>query len=294
MARQDEGNSRFNNRYEENQLENLIEQPDVGDSNRLADFYRTRFRQRRLLRRQQEQRVEETESQFADSLELADRQISRIQLDDRGREIGFVPNEEGKRTLAGRFADEREFVEPADVTVDANPRTGVLTRTDPNDLDTIAARAQTDFAGDDPYTEPDDLRVEVGPGGVESVAFTDTGQRRRAGREIADTTALETVGPSDLEQTEGGFSLTTPANRRLAARNIEADTDQFGRGELNPDTDIRAIDGGFGLTEGPARELAADNIDEQIPELEIGPSDIELEETESGSYRGIFEGEVRR
>ena len=68
----------------------------------------------------------------------------------------------------------------------------------------------------------------------------------------------------------------------------------FGTGDLDPESDIRDIDDGFGLGRDPARQVAAQQLDEQFPDFSIGPSDIELRETDSGGFEGVFEREVSR
>lgn len=263
-------------------------------STRLQDRARSAFAQRKQQAQQAKQAVEKKSDQFASALDLAPGQIEPVQLDDRGEEIGFVPTEAGQDELAMDFAEERPFVEPTEALVQADPREGVRTRVNPAAAEEIAGRARQDIAGDDPFAEPGDFDVDVGPGGVTDAGFTPIGERRRAGRQFAAETPLGEVGPNEIEQSGDGFSLTDPAERRLAAREFETELEQFGRGELDPGTDVQAVDDGFGLSRGPAREVAADRIDDQLPELDIGPSDIELEQTEGGRFTGSFEREVRR
>jgi len=70
--------------------------------------------------------------------------------------------------------------------------------------------------------------------------------------------------------------------------------DLFGSGELDPDSDIRDTDDGFGLGRDPARQVAAQQLDDQFDDFSIGPGDIELRETDSGEFEGVFEREVSR
>lgn len=118
-------------------------------------------------------------------------------------------------------------------------------------------------------------------------------QREIAALEFEDSTALEDVDPfGDVTPADDGFGLDTEAQRRAAARNFEAELEQFGRGELDPSDDIRQVNDGFGLGRDPAREVAADRIDEQLEEFNVTADSIELEETDTGAFEGIFE--VRR
>jgi hypothetical protein len=266
----------------------------AGRSTRLADRARTAFERRRQQAQRAREAVDETSTEFADALDLDPGQIEPVQLDDRGEEIGFVPDESGRSELAMDFASERPFVEPTEAFVDADPREGVRTRVRPEATDDIAARARQDFAGDDPFAEPGDFAVDVGPGGVTDAGFTPEGEVRRASRQFEGETPLREVEPNEIERTGDGFSLTGQADDRLAARRFETQLDTFGTGELDPQSDIRETDDGFGLTQDPAREVAAERIDEQVPQFDIGPSDITLEETDSGRFEGRFEREVSR
>lgn len=235
------------------------------------------------------------------------------------------------RNVRQEFAGEADFVEADDV----DPRVdGQAITADPQipteRRQRVARRARRGLADDDPYAQPDDFETEVGAFGVESAAFTDDGARRRAGRQFAAETPLDTVGPDDVRETDDGFTLAeepqrqiaamqfvdeTPletvdpeqdigrdddgfrlrsdAQRRVAARQFEQELDLFGRGELDPATDIRDMNGQFALGERPAREVAAADIDEQIDEFDIGPDDIELSPTDDGGFEAEFERELR-
>jgi hypothetical protein len=262
-------------------------------STRLADRARTAFERRRQQAQRAREAVDQKTEQFADALDLDPGQIEPVQLDDRGEEIGFVPDKSGRSELAMDFASERPFVEPTEALVDADPREGVQTRVRPEATDDIAARARQDFAGDDPFAEPGDFAVDVGPGGVTDAGFTPEGELRRASRQFEGETALNEVEPDELERTDDGFSLTGQADDRLAARRFESQLDTFGTGELGQ-SDVRETDDGFGLARGPARQVAADRIDEQVPQFDVSPGDIELEETGDGRFEGRFEREVSR
>jgi len=192
-------------------------------------------------------------------------------------------------------AAEADFITAEDIRVDVGPGGVTEIETRPGRRDDIATRTRTGLAADDPFAEPGDFDVNVGPSGIEAAGLSDSGARRRAGRQFAAETPLTSVDPaSDVRPTDGGFALTTSAQRRVAARQFERDLGVFGGGELDPRTDIRSTNGGFGLAEGPAREAAAADLDAQVSEFDIGPEDIRLEPTDSGGFEAIFEREVRR
>lgn len=263
-------------------------------STRLRDRADSVFQQRREQAQRAREAIAEQRDQFGDALGIDGDNVEPVQLDDRGEEFGFVPDESGRGELAADFAADRPFVEADDALVDADPVAGVRTRTDPDAKDDIAARARGEVADEAAFAEPDDFEADVGPGGVESVGLTDTGARRRAGRQFEAETPLETVDPDrDVTADDDGFGLTDPAQRRVAAREFESGLEQFGRGELDPSSDIRDTNGGFGLAEGPTRQVAADQLDEQIDDTTVRPGDIELEDTGDG-FEAIFEREVRR
>lgn len=263
-------------------------------STRLRDRARTAYERRRQQAQRAREAVDETATEFADALDLDPGQIEPVQLDDRGEEIGFVPSESGRDELLSDFASERPFVEPTEAFVDADPREGVRTRVRPEATDGIAQRAREEFAGDDPFANPGDFAVDVGPGGVTDAGFTPEGELRRASRQFEGETALREVDPSEVARTDDGFRLSGQADDRLAARRFEDSLATFEQGELDPASDIRETRDGFGLARESAREAAADRIDEQVSEFDVGPGDIELEQTDDGRFEGRFEREVRR
>ncbi|MDR9381774.1 MAG: hypothetical protein RI560_08925 [Natronomonas sp.] len=269
-------------------------------STRLRDTAQSQFQRRRQQAQRAREAIDEGAMDFAAALDLEPGDIRPVQLDDRGEQIGFVPDDRGRSTLAQRFAEQRPFVEPGDVFVDANPRTGVLTRTDPDDLDRIGERAERDFASEVDFINARDLEAQVGPGGVEDIT-TRPGRRDDIGQRVASDLAADDpfaeagdfavdVGPQGIEDAR----FTPAGQRRRATRQFTDMFDVFGPGDLDPETDIREIGGGFGLTRGAAREVAAADIDQQLPNIDIGPGDIELEETQTGGFEAIFEREVRR
>ncbi|RAW44060.1 hypothetical protein DQW50_16165 [Halorubrum sp. 48-1-W] len=298
-------------------------------STRLRDRATTAFQQRRQQAQRAREAIAEQRDVFAGALELDAGNIEPIQLDQRGSEFGFVPDETGRDELAMDFAADRPFVEPADTLVDADPREGVQTRTDPDATDEIAARARSETAADTDFIQGRDLDVEVGPGGVsgievaddrrddvadrtrqelaeddefaepgdfsadvsaqgiERAGLSDQGARRRAGRQFAAETPLREAGPDDVTATDDGFTLDAEAQRRVAARQFEADLEPFGAGELDPSSDIRETGDGFGLAEGPTREVAADQLSDQVGDT-VDPADVELEPSDGG-FEATFE-----
>lgn len=265
-------------------------------STRLRDRATTAFQQRRQQFEAAQEAVDERRGQFADALDLSERMIEPVQLDERGTEFGFVPDASGREQLAERFADEREFVDEDDAIVQADPRKGVRPRTDPDRLDDIAQDAASEFAADDQYANPEDFDVEVGPGGVTEAGFSESGARRRASRELTAETPLDDVDPtSDIAPTEeGGFELTDTAARRSAARRFEDDFGPIEQGELDPSSDVREAGDGFGLARAPAQEVAAARIDDQLPDVAVGPDDITLELADDGTFEASFSEEVQR
>jgi hypothetical protein len=267
---------------------------DTAESTRLRDRASTAFQKQRQAVENRRERIATRGREFASRLDLGADSVRPVQLNDRGTEVGFVPTGEGRDTLAERFASDREFVDPDDTLVDADPRQGITTRTDPDRLDDIGAEAAQDLAAADEFTRPDDLDVDVGPGGVRGAELSDQGRRRRAGRQLEAETPLDEVDPAaDLTQTDDGLGLDTAAQRRSAARGFEDDLDTFDQGSLGTDA-VRETGEGFGLAREPAREAAADRIDEQLPDVAVGPDDVTLTETDAGGFEATFEREVRR
>jgi hypothetical protein len=264
-------------------------------STRLAERTTSAFQRRRQQAQAARERIEEGREQFAGALDLDAGNVEPVQLDDRGEEFGFVPDSEGRQTLAERFADDRPFVDTDDAAVEADPREGVQPRVDPARADEVAADARQEVAAADEFTEPDDLDAEVGAAGVEGVELTETGARRRSARAFEAQTALEEVdAQSDVTAADDGFALTDSAARRSAARGLEDEIAAIEQGELDPASDVRDTGSGFGLAEQPAREVAADQIDADTPDVAVGPGDVELQETGDGGFEASFEREVDR
>jgi hypothetical protein len=192
-------------------------------------------------------------------------------------------------------ADTLEYITPADLDAQVGAF-GVRELGVADDRrDDVASRAAAGLASEDPYAEAGDFSVEVGDRGIKSAGLSDTGARQRAGRQFESETALGDVDPSrDIQAADGGFGLTSGAQRRLTAREFESQFSLFGSGELDPSEDIREVGGGFGLARGPAREVAAADLDRQIGEVDISPDDITLEPTDSGGFEATFETEVQR
>jgi hypothetical protein len=192
-------------------------------------------------------------------------------------------------------AADQQFITAADLDAEVGPRGVADLGIAQSRRDNVASRTAQQLAADDRFAKPGDFNVDVGESGILSAGLSDSGERRRAGRQLESQTALSEVDPNaDLTQRDGGFALDTEAQRRAAARNFESDIGLFGSGELDPTTDLRPTDSGFGLARDEAREVAADRIDEQVSQVDVGPGDITLTETDSGEFEASFETEVRR
>lgn len=306
-------------------------------ASRLRDTAQSTFQERREQAAQFEERINERREQFGNALGIGGDLVEPVQFGDRDSDVGFVPTDEGRDELATDFASERDFIQPDDTIVDADPVEGTRTMTAPGARDEIAARAadataseaqfigeqdldvevgpggvsrvetapdrrddiaervRGEVAGDDPFVRDDDVAVDVGARGVTDVGLTPAGRRERAAREFTADTPLSDVDPAaDIQQRGEGFGLTTPAQRRAAARGFESALDTFGPGELDPQTDIRPTGDDFGLTRQRGREAAADQIDRQLPEVDVGPSDIDFEEVGNGEFEATFSTEVSR
>jgi len=189
-------------------------------------------------------------------------------------------------------AADAQFIEPDDLDADVGARgvSGIEVAEDRRSA--VADRTRQQLAAEDPFAEPDDFEAQVGPAGIESAGLTDTGQRRRAGRQFEQETPLSAVDPTDdLVRDGDAFGLAGDAQRRVAAREFERDIDLFDDGTLDPESDIRATDSGFGLAEDPAREVAAEQLDERVDDRTVRAGDIDLEETDDGAFEAIFRGE---
>ena len=192
-------------------------------------------------------------------------------------------------------AADAEFITDDDLDAEVGRRgvTGIEVAEDRRP--DVAQRARRGFAEDDPFAEPDDFEIEVGQLGIEQAGLTEDGERRRAGRQFESETPLSSVDPfDDLTEDDDGFGLREPVQRRAAARGFEDSIGLFDSGDLDPESDIRDIDDGFGLGRDPARQVAAQQLDDQFDGFSIGPGDIELRETDSGEFEGVFEREVSR
>ena len=191
-------------------------------------------------------------------------------------------------------AADAEFIEQRDLDADVGAMGVRSIEVREDHRPAVAERTRTQLAADDPFAQPDDFEAEVGAAGIEQAGLTDTGARRRAGRQFEAETPLETVDPDrDVTADGDAFALDDPAQRRIAAREFEAEIDLFDTGALDPATDIRDTDAGFGLGEEPARQVAAADLDRQIDEMDVTASDIQLEDTGDG-WEAVFEREVRR
>jgi len=154
-----------------------------------------------------------------------------------------VANRARQQTASGT-----EFVEPADLQADVGAMgvTGLGVRE--SRRDDVATRTQRSLAGEDPFIEPDDIAVEVGAMGVTSAGVREDRRDDIAARE---------------------FEATTPL------------------GSVDPDTDLTATGDGFGLTTGAQRRLGALQIDEQLPDVTVTADDVTLEDGQAVFEREV-------
>src|SRR6056297_178311 len=153
----------------------------------------------------------------------------------------------GDRAEADAAADA-EFIEATDLEADVTD-TGIAGVSIAEDRrDDVAGRAQRSLAGEDPFIEPDDIAVEVGAMGVTSAGVREDRRDDIAARE---------------------FEATTPL------------------GSVDPDTDLTATGDGFGLTTGAQRRLGALQIDEQLPDVTVTADDVTLEDGQAVFEREV-------
>jgi len=152
------------------------------------------------------------------------------------------------RRARQQTASGTEFVEPADLQADVGAMgvTGLGVRE--SRRDDVATRTQRSLAGEDPFIEPDDIAVEVGAMGVTSAGVREDRRDDIAARE---------------------FEATTPL------------------GSVDPDTDLTATGDGFGLTTGAQRRLGALQIDEQLPDVTVTADDVTLEDGQAVFEREV-------
>jgi hypothetical protein len=265
-----------------------------GESTRLRDEATTAFQRRREQAQQAREAIQERREQFAGALGVAGDLVEPVQLDDRGEEFGFVPTESGEETLAEQFADDRPFVEPSEAVVEAAPREGVLTRTDPAATEAIASRARQDTAADTAFVEPDDLDVAVGPGGVSELGVAESRRddvRARTRQELAAEDPFANPSDFDVSVSERGVEeagLSGPGARRRAGRQFESTTDLT---SVDPQSDIRETEGGFGLAPPAERELATERLEADTPVTELDP---QRDVTRTGDAFGLSTRGQRR
>lgn len=194
----------------------------------------------------------------------------------------------GARRRASRQFESQTLLDEVDPQSDIE-RSGdgfALGETPQREIAATRFERETSLSDVDPFG---DVTARDGGFGLDMGA-----QTQIAAGELDEQFGSVDIGTGDVTRTGDGFGLDTDARRRGAARGFEDQLDQFGQGELDPSSDIRSVDDGFGLGRDPAREVAADRIDEQLEDFNVTAESIELEETASGTFEGIFETEVRR
>jgi len=133
------------------------------------------------------------------------------------------------------FASSADFVAPDDVearvdadAISADPFIA------PDRRGRVASRARQETAADTEFIEAADLQADVGAMGVTGLGVREDRRDDIAARELEATTALGSVDPdSDLRSTGDGFGLTSDAQRRLGALQID---------EQLPDVTVTADD----------------------------------------------------
>jgi len=130
-------------------------------------------------------------------------------------------------------AADTTFIEADDLQADVGAMgvTGLGVRADRRD--DVATRTRQSLADRDPFTQPDDIAVEVTDTGIASAGVREDRRDDIAAREFEATTALGDVSPDDVTTTGDGFGLTSDAQRRLGALQID---------EQLPDVDVSADD----------------------------------------------------
>ena len=239
---------------------------------------------------------ENVRGDFAEQADFVEREDVDAGIDPQA--ISATPGvARGRRDRVAQRAREQtaadaQFIDAGDLDADVGARgvTGLEVAEDRRSA--VADRTRQQLAGEDPFAEPDDFAADVSGAGIESAGLTDTGARRRAGRQFESETPLSSVDPeTDVTADGDSFRLGQDAQRRVAARQFEDDLDLFGRGELDADSDIRETGSGFGLGEDPAREVAAAQLDDRVDDRTVRPGEIDLEETDDGGFEAIFRGE---
>ena len=152
------------------------------------------------------------------------------------------------RRARQQTASGTEFIEPDDLQADVGAMGVAGLGVRESRRDDVATRTQRSLAGEDPFIEPDDIAVEVGAMGVTSAGVREDRRDDIAARE---------------------FEATTPL------------------GSVDPDTDLTATGDGFGLTTGAQRRLGALQIDEQLPDVTVTADDVTLEDGQAVFEREV-------
>ena len=251
------------------------------DSSRLGDTADTELERRRREQEAREATRSERREQVAEQLDLEPEQLERRQFDDRGEEIGFVPDDEGRDELRDQRADDDPFVEPGDLDVEADRR-GTRVRIDEDRRDAVGERAAEDVASDDPFVEPEDLDPDVGERGVRDVTVRE--DRRdvvgeRAAEDIASDDPFVEARDLDVDVGETGVQEARIAEDRRDAVGERAREDVAADGEFIEREDVTVEVGERGIEdididEAAQRRSAVADIDDDTP-VDIDRDDVE-------------------
>jgi len=259
---------------------------------RLRDRATTPFQQRREQAERAREQLAERRDQFAGALGIDAGNVRAVQLDDRGEQIGFVPDAGGRDALVTDFAADRPFVSPEDTLIDADPIDGTQARVAPDRFDEVESRAVAESAPDIDFVGPDDLDADVGPAGVRGIEIPES-RRGAVGRRARQQSAAgrQFVEPDDFDVSVGPTGVTELGIREsrrddIAAREFEAETVLD---DVDPTRDLVDDGDGFGLSTSAQRRLGARELDAQLPDVDVGVDDITLEDGQA-----VFEREVRR
>ena len=140
---------------------------------------------------------------------------------------------------------------------------------------------------------PEEVDVRRQPGGrfAASDEFFRRAEPEEAAFQFDRQFERQDITPDDVRRTDDGFQPRERVERQAAAFEFEDQFDVFGTGELDPESDIReAPGGGFGLGRDAVAVVGAAEIDSQLPGIDVGPDDVDVEERSDGTFDVGFEG----
>ena len=141
-------------------------------------------------------------------------------------------------------------------------------------------REETAEQYDDVDRSREDIPVRRTDGGFEPApAFVEWAAPREAAAEFErqHSDVPGGFGPEDVVARGGGFGLTEPAQKRVAASDLDP---QYPRVDINAE-DVQREDGGFGLAPAAEREVWAAAYEAETPLGDVNPqSDLKQENGE--------------